>query len=400
MNTALLPLRGSYTIRNPILNGLFLATDWLLHFLLGSKPNINSIPAPKKILLCNVAHLGDIVMATSVLPVLKSAFPEVEIGFLVGSWSQVVVRDHPMIRWVHTFDHAMHNRAAIPFWRKMGQHRQSRRKALEEIKQIGYDVAIDLYWNVGNTLPLLWQTGIPVRIGYSSGGFGPLATHPRVFKDTRVHASQRYLTLLRLLPIRDSDVALLHPTLAPVSENDRIALRSTVESVGLNLSSNIVCHVAGMSVNHWPDAKWRVLTERLTAEGFSMIFTGAGFDQRKQIERIIYGLSGCENLCDRLRWSEFVAAIQEARLLVSADTVAAHIAGAVETPCAVIAAGRWPYLWRPFGNAVKVKVLSLPLSCSPCHRNNGCATMECIRDVSVEQVYDTAMGLLMQDESA
>ena len=28
---------------------------------------------------------GDAVLSTSVIPVLKSAFPEVEIGFLIGS---------------------------------------------------------------------------------------------------------------------------------------------------------------------------------------------------------------------------------------------------------------------------------------------------------------------------
>lgn len=392
MNTTLLPLRGTYAIRNPILNELFRTTDRILHFILGSKRDINSIRAPKKLLLSNVAHLGDIVMATSVLPVLKSAFPEAEIGFLVGSWSQVVVRDHPMIKWVHTFDHAMHNRTAMPFWRKMWQHRQSRRKALEEIKQIGYDAAIDLYWNVGNTLPLLWQTRIPVRIGYSSGGFGPLATHAMVFEDVRIHASHRYLNLVKLLHIRKSDAALLHPTLAPATEEDRMALQRDLKMAGVNASSYIVFHVVGLSVNHWPDDRWRSLTEQLVKRNISIVFTGAGGSQRSQIDKIIEGLPHCVNMCDHLNWTSLVATIQNANLLICVDTVAGHVAAAVGTPCAVIAAGRWPYLWRPLGNAVEV--LSFPLPCSPCHRNYGCAGMECIREVSVDQVYESAMGLL------
>ena len=128
----LLPLRGIYTIRNPILNALFLVIDKLLWFVLDNKFNARFISRPQKILLTNIAHLGDVVVATSVLPVLKSAFPDAEIGFLVGSWSQVVVHDHPMIKWVHSFDHVMHNRVAMPFWRKMLQHIQTRSKALKE----------------------------------------------------------------------------------------------------------------------------------------------------------------------------------------------------------------------------------------------------------------------------
>jgi len=53
---------------------------------------------PRRILVANTAHLGDLVLATSVLPALKSAHPEAEIGFLCGGWNQPLAEGHPLVR--------------------------------------------------------------------------------------------------------------------------------------------------------------------------------------------------------------------------------------------------------------------------------------------------------------
>ena len=37
-----------------------------------------------------------------------------------------------------------------------------------------YEIAIDTYHFIQNSIPLLWLARIPIRIGYTSGGFGPL----------------------------------------------------------------------------------------------------------------------------------------------------------------------------------------------------------------------------------
>ena len=174
--------------------------------------------------------------------------------------------------------------------------------------------------------------------------------------------------------------------------------RNKLELVGVDTSRYIVCHIAGLSINYWPESYWRLLVERIDKNGISMVFTGVGAGQSKQVDRIINGLAHCVNFCDGLNWSEFISVIREAKAVICVDTVAAHIAGAVETPCAVITAGRWPYLWRPFGR--QVKVLSLSLPCSPCHRNYGCVAMECICGVSVDQVQKAVMSLLKQAESS
>src|SRR5579864_9028118 len=60
---------------------------------------------PTRILLLNGAHIGDVVIASSVIPILRSAYPDAEIGMLVGTWSQMVVNNHPELTYTHYVDH-------------------------------------------------------------------------------------------------------------------------------------------------------------------------------------------------------------------------------------------------------------------------------------------------------
>src|SRR5690242_12990512 len=70
---------------------------------------------PKRILVVNGAHVGDVVMSTAVLGALRSAYPASEIGFVAGSWSKMVVTNHPMVDFVHVVDHWKMNRSRRSF---------------------------------------------------------------------------------------------------------------------------------------------------------------------------------------------------------------------------------------------------------------------------------------------
>jgi len=343
-------------------------------------------------LVANVAHLGDLVVATAILPVLKSAFPECKIGFLIGSWARPILDGHPLVDDIHILDHWATNRASAPRRDKLRRYFQTRRHALREIKAARYDAAIDLCWSFPNTLPFLWQARIPVRIGYRSGGSGPLATHSLDFDGHELHVSERHLALVRLLPVSAENLAHAAPVLAPVSGADAAAWQREMQAA-LTRGGYIVFHVgAGGNLKVWPASKWRMLTQRWLEAGAQIVFTGAGDKDAALIAEIMAGLSGCFNLCGRLNWAGLVAAITQAQLVICVDTVAGHIAGAVGTPCAVITTGQNPYLWHPLGQTHRV--LMHPVPCAPCHRGLGCAGMECIRDISVEQVYQAGQALL------
>ena len=384
------PSRGKYLVRNPAANRLLFALDALLAQFGRRKQAAPAVARPGRILLANGAHLGDVLLSTAVLPVLKAAFPEAEIGFLIGRWAREVVAEQPLITRLHFFDHWKLNRANVPFSRKIADHFATRAAALREIRQTKYDVAIDLYYYFPNSIPLLWQAGVPTRLGYTSAGFGPLLTHALDWQNRDCHVIEYQAALLRFLPL--GSVALeAGSLLVPTAPAGATAPRET--AVG-GSGSYVVLHPgAGAALKAWPVENWRGLAEELLGRGHRLVFTGQGQAEEQTIGRISEGLGGCVNLCGRLSWRAFLAVVREARLFVGVDSVVGHAAAAVGAPYVAVYGGVTnPAHWRPWGG--HGRVLSHAVPCAPCYRKRGCAGMECVRGVEIAAVLGAVEELL------
>lgn len=365
--------------RNPVLRGI----DTVLRLLGFGKRTINvaTMPPPLKILVCHGAHLGDVVLATAVLPVLKDAFPGAQIGMVVGSWSRVVIAGHPLVEWVHSVDHWIQNRLRVAFWKRAWRHLVTHFRALKEIRRIKYDVALDLYPTFGNHVLLIWQADIPMRIAYSSGGFGPLLTHAANWKDLDRSVVDYHADLLRMLGVSETSLRLLKPCLPPVPD---ISIRERIDEISSD--GFFLLHAGtGLPAKEWSLEAWRGVARRLALRGFSLVFTGYGEREHRQIQAIVDGLPRCHNLSGRLAWQESVSIIKQARMVITVDSVTAHIAAVFGTPCVVIGNGiSNPAHWQPRSrNAVW---LMKPVPCAPCYLKEGCEGRECILDVHVEDV--------------
>lgn len=346
-------------------------------------------PRPvRRVLIANGAHLGDIVLSTAVLPVIKAAYPDARIGMLVGSWAGPVVQGHALLEWVHSVDHWRLNRAALPLKDKIATWWRSRRRALHEIREVDYDVAIDLYFYFPNSIALLWQAGIPQRIGYTSAGLGPLLTSALDIDMTTNLRSivELHLDLVCQMPgIGAPRIDLALPNI-PRAAVDVQTIVGPGEYVVLHIGS-------GSALKDWPESSWAVLARELLAQGHRLVLTGTGAREKEKIERFRLEVPETLDLCDRLKWKEFVEVIARARLLVASDSVAAHIASAVDTPAVVTGHGMTNlHLWRPA--CPRAKVLMHPVPCAPCYRNAGCASMTCLRELAPSVVYAEAYRLM------
>jgi ADP-heptose:LPS heptosyltransferase len=382
-----------YLKRNPLFNALLASIDSILNLVLSHQ--MPKCGTPRRILLANGAHLGDVVMSTSVLPVLRGAFPAVEIGFIAGSWARQVVDDHPMVDRVHIVDHWRLNRTKHSRVSKIGQYWATRSNALREIRAEGYDIAIDLYTCFPNSIPLLWQASIPIRVGFVSSGFGPMLTHAEIFREGDIqHETAYQAQLLRLIPIEspqfDYQRSNLHEsTPASASEVWKLfdeACEATVRY--------IVMHVGtGAEIKEWPLDAWRELAIKLSRDGYRLLFTGAGVQEHAKIEKIIHGLASCVNACNRLSWRGYVDAVRQAKAVIGVDTIAGHVAAALGTPCVVVYAGITRHeRWGPHGD--RVILLTKAVSCSPCFRKQGCAGMDCVRDIAPNDVFAAVKTLI------
>lgn len=348
---------------------------------------------PRRVLVANCAHLGDVVLATSVLPVLKAAFPGVSIGFLCGGWSRQILEGHPLVDRVHTVDNWKLNRSEEPVERKLRRYLRTRRQAISEIRAEQYDVAIDLYYFYPNSADIFWAAGIPVRIGFTGGGFGRLYTHPVPYRyQPGRHVIDYHADMLLCLGVGNGYLANMRPELVGAPDAPP-SLRCELGAHGMADRGYVLIHMGtGDSAKEWPCAKWSALTSRLHTAGHQMVFTGRGTRERRMVGAVAENLEGSVDLCDRLDISEFIATVERAGVVVAGDSLAAHVAAAVGTPSVVIAPGIDINSWWPV--QANARLLTYPVKCTPCFV--GCRGMECVRRVDVNDVHQAIEALVRE----
>ncbi|HCU05149.1 MAG: hypothetical protein A2X77_01790 [Gammaproteobacteria bacterium GWE2_42_36] len=338
---------------------------------------------PRKILLANRGHLGDVIIATSILPLIKAANPACEIGFLAGSWARPILERHPLIDQIYYDDHWYVNRSKQSLYKKIVHYFRSRRAVLNALCEAHYDVAIDLYAYFPNAAALLFQAHIPRRVGYTRGGCGALFTDPQpwILKDQ--HVVDYHIALLNVVFPEIQHIANLKPVLP---RNITIDLHRFLPDHFLQRGFIVLHPGCGNTIKEWPMAQWKMLVKKMIDHAIHFVLTGQGEHESTLISQIQVESPLCINLCNRLTFPELVEVIATARYFVGVDSMAGHIASAVDTAGAIIGNGMSaPFHWKPLSQ--KIDYLIQPTSCAPCYHIQGCASMTCVRDVSVDAVF-------------
>lgn len=380
-------MRGRYLIRNRPKAAAIGMMDALLAVL----PRASAaVPAdPERILVANWAHLGDVTTSLGALRALRARWPQARIGMIVGSWGRAAVEGTGLVDDIHVIDHWMANRSAGTSRDKRGRYAETRSVALRAIRAARYEIGIDLYPFFPPAHPLFRTAGIPVRVGYTSGGFGPLLSHPVPWRDEERPMADQYRDLLdRLTPDRPFDASLFQPhrereTLAPLPEHVREARPYLVIHPG-----------AGSPTRHWGVERWRSVMARLRREApmYRIVLTGAGADDQALTGALAGDAPGTIDLAGRATWEEFTSVLADAALVICPDTATGHVAALFDVPTVVIFTGtNSPAKWAPYGQ--QVSVLVRPVRCAPCNRA-GCEAMACFLGVEPDEVVDAALARL------
>lgn len=384
-------MKVRYATVNPLLTGALRCVDLALKVLGGSSPK----PVPERpttrILICNQAHLGDAILATAVIPALRMAFPQAQLGFLVHPDSRQVLGPSPDITWVHTVEHWRLNRNGGPWWHRLLQHWRSSRVCAREVQAVGYDLAIDLYHHFPNSIPLLHRSKVARTVGWDSGGFGPWLDMVAHNEGRPIPILHRHARLMRLAGV-NVDVATMRPVLELRAEaTDRWR---TVERLQYIDRPFIAVHVGAHAARRrWPAQRWADAVRELTVRGHRVVLLGHGAAEG-EVCRLVNRLNpGAADLSNQLSWNELVAAVAASELLVAHDSAVFHVAAAFDTPRVCVATGIVDLrIWLQASR--RSVVLMKPVPCAPCSRTNGCKTMECLLGVATVDLVDAASKLL------
>ena len=130
-------------------------------------------------------------------------------------------------------------------------------------------------------------------------------------------------------------------------DEDDVGLRSSDRRTGIRGAT--VVHVGAFyGSRQWPVERFAAVARALHAEGHVIVFTGSAAERERALA--VSRLAGFRDdavLAGALDLAEFAALIEDARLVVSADTGAAHLASAYARPSVILFGPAAPENWGP-----------------------------------------------------
>lgn len=319
---------------------------------------------PRKILVANTAHLGDVLLSTGVPSALRALFPETEIHFLASSRAAALLRGHPQIARVHLYDSLLLNWAAPPAERVVRWARTFV-AAFPALRAEGYDIAVELRSYFPNALPLLRLARPRFLLGFGTGGLRFLLDH-EVPRRAGVHETERFhdvvAALARLTGVGPAHAVIRDPQIEYLVDSG--AALEVLERLGLPKGEPYsVLHPGTTRLRkRWPEARWWRLAWALGREGVPLVATGAA-RERPWLEAMFAGLpvriaAGLTEL------GALAGLFRGAAWYVGVDSFASHLAALAGAPRVIVLWSRYgdPVEWRPRGAG---EVLSVPGAAEP-----------------------------------
>jgi lipopolysaccharide heptosyltransferase I len=327
---------------------------------------------PQRILLIKPSALGDIVHTLPVLNLLRRRWPTARISWLIGSAFAGLVRGHPQLDEVITFDrnrfaHGWYNpRAAIELVR-----------FLKDLRQQNFDLVIDLQGLLRSGM-LTSITRAPVRNGFSNAR--ELAhlfyTHHVPVDTMEQHAIERYLNVAESLGCGRGPVEFhFH-----ADEQDRARVNELLH--GLDRFA-VLLPGTNWLTKRWPVENFAALVRPLSERfGLSTVIAG-GPDVTAIAEQITSADGTIVNLVGKTSLRELVVLLERASLVIANDSGPMHIASALNKPLVTMFGPTNPIRTGPYQRMDSVVRVDIP--CSPCYSRR-CSHVSCMKWITVEDV--------------
>ena len=331
--------------------------------------------------------IGDVVMATPMLRALRNRFEHAKIVGIVRPYVRDVLEGSAWLDDTVLFD----PRATCPSLRSQSLIRKLRERELDSVV---------ITTNSFRTAMIAFAARVPQRIGYVRYGRGPLLTErlrpPRAGRRLLpISAVDYYLGLAKAIGASGTDKSLqLATTIAGDEQAADIWRRMNLDRSGPVIG--ICTGAAYGAAKEWPVEYFASLARQLVTRSAAKAIVLCGPSERDAARRIV-NLANHVNVCSLADESVSIdltkSVISRCDMLISNDSGPRHIGAGFAVPTLTLFGPtdpRWSHNFQT--NAVDLQ-LSVP--CGPCaQRTCPLRHHRCMRDMTVEQVYDTAHRML------
>lgn len=341
--------------------------------------------SPSRILLIRLSAIGDVVMASALVSVVRRSYPHAHITWLTESAAAPLLQAHPLLNEVLIWPRAQ--------WQTLWRHRQwgqlwrQYRAFSHGLREARYDLVIDLQGLLKSGV-WAWHSKARHRIGLGSKEGSAIFMTQVVSRETdsrRIGAE--YFQLARTLnwDVRDyaMNIALTEPEQTQVTN-----------FIARHGRYAVFCPATTRAQKHWFEERWAALATQISARYDLHVVLLGGPADREAAARITAQtpITELTDLTGQTRLRESAAYIQGASLVIGVDTGLTHMGIAYGVPTLALFGSTCPYLDTTRANA---RVLYHSLPCSPCRRRPTCGgEFTCMRDITLLEVMTAADDVL------
>ncbi|MGZ8694641.1 MAG: glycosyltransferase family 9 protein [Gaiellaceae bacterium] len=302
-----------------------------------------------RIAVLRALGLGDLLCAVPALRAFRRAFGEAEIT-LVGLPSAT--------DFVERFGDYVDSLLEVPGYPGLPEPAPDVAAVpdfLREAQSRSFDLVVQLQDDGAITNPLAVLLGGSRTAGfYTQGAWCPDPEAFVLYPDRGPEP-----TRLLLLPERIG-LPVDAPTLEfPVTDEDRAAL---AEALGGEPPAEYACIAPGArrAGRRWSPAGFAALADALVERGLAVVLTGSEEDAAVTAEVAAAMSSPATDAAGRTSLGAFGALLAGARLLVTNDSGASHVAAALRVPSVVVFTASDPRRWAPLDGALH-RIVSAPV---------------------------------------
>ena len=361
----------------------------LLYFFILLRGFKKARPGDFKILIIQIAKIGDLVCSTPVFREIKKKYPNAHLAVLIIAKTRGIIFQNPYLDEIIVLDESRY-RGLTGFFRLL--------KKLAEVK---FNISVSLAPTLLNNILPLWL-GIPKRISFISKYVPKSVRWSFIFTNYRKEflrtqpAFRQYLSVLRFIGVENPDekreLFISQETRKKASD---FLLKNGVSTndflVGISVSS-------GNPIKDWGLEKFAELADKLIENlKAKIIFIGSGGEKELVSQTTAMMRNSSASAAGVFSLEEVGGLMEHLKLFISVDTGPLYIANALDVPVVDII-GPFNVIEQLDLNG-KCEAVSKDLPCFPCVHIMPSVYVcreghfRCTKDVSVNDVYEAVLRL-------
>ncbi|MFC1767160.1 glycosyltransferase family 9 protein [Candidatus Margulisiibacteriota bacterium] len=337
----------------------------------------------KKILIIRPDRIGDLLMTTPAISILRKRFPNAHISILAGEYARGVIEGNPDVNEV-IIDELQKGKKKNLF---------QYLSYVKKFKAMKFDLCVN-YFNDENQYALLpFLARIPYRIADRSRIAGAWLSNLGTFlrrKDLSRHMVEFNADMLAPLNVKTNDLKMK----LSVSQKAEEAVNKKLKDFGFK-TPIIGLHLGTGNNKPWSAKNYAKLADAMANNfGASVILTGGKREIQRSEEVINLCKSKPLNMAAKTTLEGLAALIKKCDIFAGVDTGPTHIAAALGIPVAVLYTAKRikPATWGPWGT--RNTVVRPHIKCSlPCFSHK-CPENYCTEQIPMEEVLKSIEVLL------